>query len=216
MPADNRSTSLQTHSLTLRFKSQTGALIDPEDVIFNVITDSDTVFAIFQRLSALSSPSLALPTRPSIESLPDVPVIDGEAVTVRAVTPETARQERATLRTFRISENATIRLLHQHATRHLNLVPNLDNSAFINECNCSFARKLSDHQSSPSTTSTFVIHDKSATESLQLTLPTKAALDQTLQELFGADITSQKRLHYFGGEEHADGQYTRLSIIAIC
>lgn len=203
--------SKDTHNLTLRIQSQTGAVADSEDVLSDVVLQSEHVFAIFSRRNTESASDSTLPTR---SVAPVAEIIDGDAINIRAITPTTVRKDRATLETFPISVDATILQLHEQVARHLDLTSNFEQSGLVNECNCAFARKLSDHHSSPS--STFVILDKSRVDEIFVALQTKTAIENAMQVRYGVDIGSQKKLHYFGGEMQSNGQYKTLPVIAIC
>lgn len=207
----NLPVTADTHHLTLRIHSQPGAVADPEDILSDVILESENIFAIFSRRNIDFDNGSVPPTR---SVAPVNQIIEGDAIHIRAITPSTARQDRTTLTTFPISVDATIQQLHEQVACQLELPPNFEQSTLVNECNCSFARKLSEHHASPS--STFVIYDKSAVERISVTFPTKTAIDTVLQARFGMDIESQKKLHYVGGEFQANGQYKSLPIIAVC
>lgn len=138
----------------------------------DVILGSETIFAVFsQRDTTAGDVTVPLravdDTAEESASTADQPItqpIEGDAVSVRVVTPATAKQVRSSLPTFAISVNATLQQLHEKVAHHLKLPAIFEKNASMNECNCSFARKLSDHHSSPATT--FVIHGKSTVENL--------------------------------------------------
>lgn len=157
----------ETHNLTLRLQSQTGPTIDPNDVLSDVILGSETIFAVFSQRDTTAG-DVTVPLHASGASTEGSAAADahtatqlteGDAVSVRVVTPATAKQVRSSLPTFAISVNATLQQLHEQIAHHLKLRANFEKNASIDECNCSFARKLSDHHSSPATT--FFIHGKS-------------------------------------------------------
>ncbi|GAB7333004.1 hypothetical protein MBLNU13_g04699t1 [Cladosporium sp. NU13] len=190
----------KTHNLTLRLQSQTGPTIDPNDVLSDVVLGSETIFAVFSQRTT---------------TVGDMTPIEGDAVSVRVVTPATAKQVRSSLPTFAISVNATLQQLHEQVAHHLKLPANFEKNASIDECNCSFARKLSDHHSSHATT--FVIHGKSTVENLLVVpYPKPDDVRNALQTQLGADFEASKKVHYLGGEFDAGGRYTRLPIVALC
>jgi hypothetical protein len=161
----------ESHEFTLRLQSQTGPILDLQDLLSDVVLNSETIFAVFSQrnghVTALAShisqdTSTLMSAAVSEDSAAQL--IEGESIRVRIVTPATAKQVRSSLETFVISIDATIQQLHEQVARHLKLPASFDQGDSRDECNCSFARKLSDHQFSPETT--FVIHDKSAVDSL--------------------------------------------------
>jgi hypothetical protein len=99
--------------------------------------------------------------------------------------------------------------------RRLKLPASFEKGDSRDECNCSFARKLSDHHSSPAPT--FVIHDKSAVDSLSVTSQSTAEdLSNALRIQFGFDIEARKKVHYLGGELDTQGRYTKLPVVSLC
>lgn len=155
----------ETHQLTLRLQSQTGPTVDPENVLSDVVLGWETILAIFSLDTTLGG--LPITQQAGDASVEDVYAtgeqlvtqpIEGDAVSVCVVTPATAKQVRSSLPTFAISVNATIQQLHEQVARHLRLPAKFERHASVDECNCSFARNLSDHHSS--TTSMIVINEK--------------------------------------------------------
>lgn len=51
----NLPVTTDTHHLTLRLNSQTGAVADPQDLLSDVVFDSENIFAIFSRRDTDSS-----------------------------------------------------------------------------------------------------------------------------------------------------------------
>jgi hypothetical protein len=214
----------ESHFLTLRLQSQTGPTIDSDlgDVLSDVVLTSETIFAVFSQRSGHVT---ALPSHISqdtstvisaaVSEKPAAEPIEGESIRVRVVTPATAKQVRSSLETFAISVDATIQQLHEQVARHLRLSASFDKGDSRDECNCSFARKLSDHHSSPATT--FVIYDKSAVDSISVTSQSTAEdLSNALRIQFGLDIETRKKVHYLGGELDTQGRYTKLPVISLC
>jgi hypothetical protein len=164
----------ENHMLILRLQSLSGPILDVEDVLADVVLTSETIFAVFSQRSGHVT---ALPSHVSqdtstvisaaVSEEPAAEPIEGESIRVRVVTPATAKQVRSSMETFAISVDATIQQLHEQVARHLRLPASFDKGDSRDECNCSFARKLSDHHSSPATT--FVIYDKSAVDSISVT-----------------------------------------------
>ena len=219
----NLPVTAKTHNLTLRLQSQAGPTIDPEDVLSDVVLGSETIFAVFsQRDSTVGEVTVPLPAgdasvgeTDAFAGQSDTQIVEGDAINVRVITPATAKQVRSSLPTFAISVNATIKQLHEHVARHLKPPVDFDKNAPVDECNCSFARKLADHHSS--TTSTFTINEKSVVGNLDVSPnPTTDDLRFALRARYGAQIDAQKKLHYFGGVQDAEGKYTQLPVIALC
>jgi len=219
----NLPVTAETHNITLRLQSQTGPTIDPNDVLSDVILGSETIFAVFSQRNTTAG-DVIVPLRAvdnsaeesdSATDQPVAPPIEGDAVSVRVVTPATAKQLRSLLPTFAISVNATLQQLHEQVARHLKLSAKFEKKASVDECNCSFARKLSDHHSSPATT--FVIHGKSTVENLLVvSRPKPDNLLNALETQFGVNFEASSKVHYLGGELDAEGRYTQLPVVALC
>lgn len=219
----NLPVTAETHDLTLRLQSQTGPTIDPNDVLSDVILDSESIFAVFSQRDTTVG-GVTVPLHVSDASAEESATaaahsatqpIKGDAISIRVVTPATAKQVRSSLPTFAISVDATLQQLHEQVAHHLKLPANVEKNASIDECNCSFARKLSDHHYSHATT--FVIHGKSTVENLLVVVrPKPDDLRNALQTQFGANFEASKKVHYLGGELDAEGRYTRLPVVALC
>lgn len=126
--------------------------------------------------------------------------IEGDTISIRVVTPATAKHVRGSLPTFAISIDATIQQLHEQVARHLKFTANFEKYASFNECNLSFALKLSDHHFSTQTT--FVIHDKSVVVDIlpSVSRPTADAFQNAPRSQLGIEVGAHTKLHYFGGE----------------
>lgn len=215
----------ETHDLNLRLQSQTGPALDPEDVLSDVVSGSETIFAVFSKHMAEGAASIALPSDTSANASADTSadmveatgatLIEGDAIKIRVITPATSKQVQNSLKTFDISVHATIKQLHERVSHHLGLPSEPEKHADVNECNCAFARKLSDHHSS--TTATFAIHHKSVVDSLQLALqPTAHEIRHALDVQIGMQDDTHKKVHCFGGEQDSAGRYINLPVVAIC
>jgi hypothetical protein len=211
----------ETHDLTLHLQSQTGPTLDSEDMLSDVIIGSETIFAVFsQRSGGISIPFRGLDT--TSVTIPDSTAqdlatksADSHAISVRVITPATAKQVRSSLQTFTIPVKATMEQLRERVAHHLELPLDFDKLPQLDECNCSFARKLSDYHSSVSTA--FVIRDKSKVDALELNLNSSTdSVCLSLQAKYGAEVDTQKKVHYFGGEQDAEGRYTKFPVIALC
>lgn len=217
----NLPVTAETHDLTLHLQSQTGPILDSEDALSDVVIGSETIFAVFsQRSGSISMPfrnlnatSATIPTL-TAQDFTTKPT-EGHAISVRVITPATAKQVRSSLPTFTIPFNATMEQLREQVAHHLKLPLDSERLPQLDECNCSFARKLSDHHTSVS--AAFVIRDKSKVDALELKLnPSTDSICLSLQAKYGAEIDTQKKVHYFGGEQDAEGRYIKSPVIALC
>lgn len=104
----NLPVTTDTHDLTLRLQSQSGPTIDPEDVLSDVVLGSETIFAVFSQRTTSIGEALAPPQSrtsgdASVESsaaaagAPLTQPIEGDTISIRVITPATAKQVRSSL-----------------------------------------------------------------------------------------------------------------------
>lgn len=215
-PRHNIIVTPETHTLTLRLKTQTGAVLDTEDVISDVVLhpETESIYAIFTAIPGTT----ALFSRPAEPATPRTPFpvpVTGDTIEIRLVTADAAKQDRGSISTFAIACNATIHELHERAAHHLELPAHFGDRKIRNECNCAFAQKLSDCP--PPATGFYVIYDKSNVCKLDTATNSKSSLDTALQARFGTGLEACKKAHYFGGEPATAGsEYIKMPVVSIC
>jgi hypothetical protein len=91
-----------THACTLHLDSETGAIIDCEDVLADVILPGDEIFAVFASVPKEEEVDNGL-----VASLP-----------VRVVTPALAKRDRSELPIIRVPASITIKDLHDQVSRY--------------------------------------------------------------------------------------------------
>ncbi|KAK3677481.1 hypothetical protein LTR78_002331 [Recurvomyces mirabilis] len=183
-----------THLATLHIDSESGALIDVEDVLGDVVTaESEKIFA---------------PTKLA-------PKTNTDTLNVRVITVALAQSKEAAP-ILSVPVSATIKQLHELIAEHLQVRGDYTNEDDGNECNCNLSRQLADTACGPS--SFLVIHGKSAVERLDLATASEDALKATLRQRFGQYYESAKKAHFFGAEMHAENitAYTKPPVVAIC
>ena len=204
-----------THVATLHLDSETGAIVDCEDVLQDVLPDPKTksLFAVFTRRPT----SAALPVN-SHAKPPDGPSgtrDEGPSLSVRIVTPASAK-DRGGFPTLTVSSSITFKQLHDQVIDKLQLSSKVNERANGLECNCKLASQLS-HGAQP--TDQFpLVHGKSKVERLQLKTPTEAAVREAVRLYFGQDLELTKKLMLKDGEFHESTRtmYKKTPVVAIC
>ena len=204
-----------THIATLHLDSETGAIIDCEDLLSDVVNDPKTekLFAVFTEKAQAGESSqkghTAAQTATS-EGLNQVPLLS-----VRVVTPSTAKNHDS-CPTLQLPLTATIQQLHERVAEQLQIPPNFDIHADSFECNCRLANQLTNVASPPD--QFLVVHGKSVVERLQLTNPTETAVREAMRQRLGQEYELNKRLALVGAEVHNSNPniYKRLPVAAIC
>jgi len=139
----------------------------------------------------------------------------GDAIEVRLVTAETAKQDRTSLPTFPISVHATIQELHERAAHHLELSATFDEATLRNECNCTLAQQIADCSQLLSS-GFYAVYGKSIVCQISVVTRSKVGVDMALADHFGADLEDRKKLHFLGGETGPAGQYVKTPVVSIC
>ncbi len=199
-----------THIATLHLDSETGALIDCEDILSDVVLDpkTESVFAVFTPKAATDG-----------SQAPQVPALDGSDTTpslsFRIVTPATAK-DRSSCPIIRMPTSSTIRQLHEKIASKLGVPSQFDESPDNHECNCNLANILAGAPSQED--SFFVVHGKSVVERLHLDHMTETSLKAALRQRFGHDFEITKRSALVGAEMHPSlaSIYKKNPVAAIC
>lgn len=199
-----------THVATLRLDNETGAIIDCEDVLSDVVTDpsTDRLFAVFQRKETVgqTQPQAQAQSQTQIAGSGGAVVIDGSVPTsetdlldFRIITPALARSSEAPP-ILRIPKTASLRDLHRSVATQLGLSTNA-RTVDANECNCQLARSIADGATPLG--HFFVVHGKSVVERYKLHTPSGAALSSVLGAKLGDDVETRKKVTLHGAEMHA-------------
>ncbi|EME39358.1 hypothetical protein DOTSEDRAFT_179879 [Dothistroma septosporum NZE10] len=210
-----------THIATLHLDSETGAIIDSEDLLGDVITDPKTekLFAVFETKPAtkIADEEAAAPVAESAPSAPQK--LAEDQLAIRVVTPELAKNDVSALAVLYINKTATIAQLHDAVADHLKFPHSFDTSGTDSECNCTLAKRLADGASSPS--HVYVIHDKSQGTKLEMTgsAATQANLDALILSALGESILTNKKVSNYGGVRAlSEGVvvYKKCPTVAVC
>lgn len=204
-----------THVTTLHLDSETGAIIDCEDSLSDVVSDprNEQLFAVFTEQVQTGATSSNSQT--AAQTTTSFTTTEAASLSVRVVTPSTAKNRDA-CPVFQIPLSATIRQLHERIAGHLQISPNFDDHADSNECNCKLANQLSN---CPSPANQFlVVHGKSVVERLQLSSPTEGAVKESLRRRLGQDFELTKRVALVGADVHNSNAnlYKKTPVAAVC
>lgn len=195
-----------THIATLHIDCETGALIDAEDLLSDVIDPkTEKIFSVFDRKD--SPKATATAASHSDDAGPSIPV--------RVVTPSTAN-DREKCPIVRMPLAATIQQLHDKIAEQLQIPSNYDTHADTLECNCKWANVISAIPTPPKTV--LVVSGKSNVESLPISTQTEAAVKAALRSRFGDDYEMTKRLALVGANVDINNRavYKKVPIAAIC
>ncbi|GIZ49599.1 hypothetical protein CKM354_001262900 [Cercospora kikuchii] len=202
-----------THIAALHLDSETGAIIDPGDLLSDVVTDSrnDKIFAVFTRQGAPHSGSDTEGVRHQLETSRLVSGDDG--LVIRFITPNLAKKSRLSLPTVIISKSATVKDLHKLAAHHLGLPAAFAEENITNECNCNLVKQISE-VSGPAD-KIFIVHGKSIVEHSDLQDSSEAAVNIAIESATKGAGSAERKIVRHGGELHL-GRYSRPPVVAIC
>ena len=203
-----------THIATLHLDSETGALIDADDLLSDVVSDpkSEKLFSVFVKKDASSA---AASSQVTALPLPSNTRDDGPSLPVRVVTASTAK-DRHTCSVIRVPLKATVKQLHEQVAEQLHLAANFDQSADSLECNCKWANSLS--AITIPTNTMLVISGKSKVERIEINSPTEASVKAALRQHLGEDYELTKRLALVGANLDITNPsiYKKVPVAAIC
>ncbi|PIA90444.1 putative bifunctional E2/E3 enzyme [Cercospora beticola] len=202
-----------THIAALHLDSETGAIIDPGDLLSDVVTDSrnDKLFAVFTRQGAPRSGSDTEGVRHQLETSR---LVNGDnGLVIRFITPNLAKKSRLSLPTVTISKSATVKELHELAAHQLGLSTVFAKGKITNECNCNLAKQISE-VSGPAN-KIFIVHGKSIVEHLDHQDSSEAAVDIAIEAVTKGVGSAERKIVRHGGELHL-GRYSRPPVVAIC
>jgi hypothetical protein len=205
-----------THIATLHLDSETGALIDAEDLLSDVISDpkSEQIVSVFSkrdaREEAVASSGELVSTAIKSHLEDDVPCLS-----IRLVTPATA-DDRQNCPVLQVPLSATVKQLHERIAARLEQAPNFDQYADSLECNCTWANQLSTISTPPNTM--LVVSGKSVVESITINNPNEAGVKAALRQHLGQDYELTKRLALVGAnmDINIPGIYKKVPVAAIC
>lgn len=202
-----------THVCTLHLDTETGAVVDCEDVISDVIYPGDTLFAVFSPVAATEKPAQP-PAQTAALAIRDGAGA-GDVLSMRVITAASAKNNKSELAILSIPASSSVKELHDQVADHLNLPRS--SSSIDNECNCTLAKKLSDGSSSP--TSFLVAHGKSKVLRLNVPEPTEVDINAALRAQFGGSVSDLKHVAFNGAERQEsafDTLYSKTPVVSIC
>ncbi|KAK3715697.1 hypothetical protein LTR37_006922 [Vermiconidia calcicola] len=206
-----------THLATLHLGSATGAIIDCEDVLGDVVTDPKTekLFAVFAKKQSASAFTDSVAVPGTAGSASENGHDNASSPCVRVVKPATSKIKH-TCPVLRVPLTLTIRQLHDRIAEQLKLTAKVDDDAEMFEDNCKLAQQLAND---PSLQSSFlVVHGKSVVERLDLDTATEGNLKSKLRERFGVNIEDTKKVVLLGaGYPPMDPTaLKKVPVVAIC
>lgn len=111
----NIALAANTHICTLHLDSETGAIVDCEDVIADVVFPGDALFAVFSPVAAQSTAEQ--PTSLAIRSSP----AGGDMLSVRVITAARTKSDKSALQILSMPASTTIKELHEKVSSLFNL-----------------------------------------------------------------------------------------------
>lgn len=204
-----------THIATLHLDSETGGLIDFEDVLSDVVLDPkhDKLFAVFTQNK--SGPSASTHAQQVAGSFGEGPLQQSAGLAFRVVAAAHSK-DLSSCPIVHLPPAATIRHLHDAVADQLQIPRTYDGDADMLECNCQLAKRLAD--GTVEEKSFFVVHGKSFVERLALDNPTETSLRAALRHRFGLDFENSKRVELTGAEyvPNLPTIYKKNPVAAIC
>ena len=205
-----------THIATLHLDSETGALIDAEDLLSDVISDPKTehIYSLFSKKDVTEVEATA-PSELGATAIQSHPEDDVPCLSIRLVTTATAN-DKQDCPVLRVPLSATMKQLHERVAAKLEQAPNFDQHADALECNCTWANQLSTI-STPQNTM-LVVSGKSVVESIQINTPTEAGVKAAVRRHFGNDYELTKRIALVGAnmDINIPSIYKKVPVAAIC
>ena len=203
-----------THIATLHLDSETGALIDAEDLLGDVVSDPKTekLFSVFAKKNAGNATSS---TQLESVHLPPQNRDEGPSLPVRIVTAATAKDKQSCPVIY-VPLKSSFAQLHEQIARHVQHAANFAQDSDTLECNCKLANHVSAIANPPNTM--LVVSGKSNVERLQIAAPTEMAVKAALRQRFGQDYESTKRLALIGAnvDVYNTSTYKKAPVAAIC
>ncbi|KAI5358581.1 putative ubiquitin-conjugating enzyme E2, von Willebrand factor, type A, U-box [Septoria linicola] len=186
--------SPNTHIATLHLDGETGAIIDAEDVLSDVISDprSEKIYAVFAGKQTSSTSTELVRQQLATSSL--------QGTEPRFSLPASPSLPPSSSYTS---------LLHNTSSYRWYSTKKRDN-----ECNCSLAKKLADGPGDSKYF--FVLHGKSIVKRVQINTLSEQALDSALQAELGLDLVTTKKITRHGAELRTPGIYAELPVVAVC
>lgn len=205
-----------THIATLHLDGETGALIDVEDVLSDVVTNParENIFAVFTTKENPATSS-ALSNQMTLPARVNGSLSDDDTIAIRVVTPESAKDRRS-CPILHVPIKSTIKHLHDQISEKLQLQSRLEGDADALECNCKLANLLANGPCPP--TEFRVIHGKSLVESLPLPVVEESGVKEALRVRFGVDVEARKRVALIGSEpdEYDSTVFKKPPVVSIC
>jgi hypothetical protein len=206
-----------THIATLHLDSETGALIDAEDLLSDVISDpkSEQIVSVFSKKDAREAAAAASSGEFGATAIKSHREDDVPCLSIRLVIPATAN-DRQDCPVLQVPIGATVKQLHERIAAKLEQAPNFDQHADSLECNCTWANQLYTISTPPNTM--LVVSGKSVVESITINNPTEAGVKAALRQHLGQDYELTKRLALVGAnmDINIPSIYEKVPVAAIC
>ncbi|KAI7775698.1 hypothetical protein LA080_006427 [Diaporthe eres] len=188
----------ETHNVSLHLEHENGPVIDVEDLLSDVITDTqkEKIFAVVPTFIQTSD-------------------CEEGSLSFRIITPSTTRS-RDSCPILKLLMSATVRQLHLSIANAISCTSPPQETVETCECNCTLANELASGPSDP--THFLVIHGKSDVVKLPLEAATVGSLQQALFSKFGQDLETRKKITYNGATQDPDDSrnYTKTPVVSIC
>lgn len=202
-----------SHDVTARLNSNTGASIDPEAVLSDVVQDpkSDIIFAAFT-LKGSANTTLS----PVQQTVATSGTSSLSPLSVRIVTVANANNL-GDCPVIQVSSTNRLRQLRDKIADRLDIPHKFDDEFDTHECNCRLADELT---KSPRQDNSFlVVHGKSVVERIHLKEATKTTVYAALRSRLGCDFEKTKAVKLVGARPSiglSTTVYTRPPIVTIC
>ncbi|KAK7946998.1 uncharacterized protein PG986_011319 [Apiospora aurea] len=202
----------ETHLATLRLDSATGPIVDPEDVLSDIVQDPkhELLFVVFSPKGAVDTTS-----KPREAVLAVANSDNPSYLHFRIVTAASAKDPgRCPL--IHLPRTAMIRQLRDNIADELGIPHRFDEDADLRECNCQLAQDLTQYPIQAN--SLLVVHGKSIVERVRLENATDASIYAALQSHFGSDLQETKNVTIRARIPNQDhpATYTVSIVVAVC
>ncbi|KAK7973177.1 hypothetical protein PG988_007311 [Apiospora saccharicola] len=202
-----------SHAVTAHLNSNTGAILDPEDKLADVVQDpkSDTIFAVF---TLRGSANTAI--NPVQQTLATSSTSGFTPFSFRIVTVANANNPSA-CPVIQIPLTNTFRQLRDNIADRLDIPHKLDDNFDTHECNCRLADELT---RIPRQENSFLfIHGKSVVERIHLREATETTVYIALRSRLGSNFEKTKAVRLVGARPSiglSTTVYTTPPTVAVC
>ncbi|KAK8024434.1 hypothetical protein PG993_012500 [Apiospora rasikravindrae] len=202
----------ETHLATLHLDSNAGPVIDPEDLLSDIVQDPrhENLFVVF---TPKGTATTALKAQEEVLAVADSD--NPSYLHFRIVTAANVK-EPGTCPLVHLPRTATIRQLRDNIADELGIPHKFDEDADLRECNCQLAQELTQY---PIQANSFlVVHGKSIVERVHLEKATDASIYAALQSHFGSDLQETKNVTIRAGipNQNPPATYIVSIVVAVC